>query len=130
VLAEAATSGGQAPAPAAAAAAATAAASAAAASAAAASAAAASAAAASGELHAGLMRAAALLVEDVECRQADIGDFFFTERDRRCGVARGRHIRCRPDGRRGSSARERQGKPSRSQHRYGFRPTRSLRWHT
>jgi hypothetical protein len=38
-----------------------------------------------------------LLVEDVERRQADVGDFFFTEGDlmTRCNVWQWLHIRCR-----------------------------------
>jgi hypothetical protein len=68
------------------------------------------------------------LVEDVERRQADVGDLFLTERDDlRCRILR-RHIRYRSGGRCGcSAARHRQGHPGDSQHRHGFTPTLSLR---
>jgi hypothetical protein len=69
-----------------------------------------------------------LLVEDIECRQADVRDFLLTESDfvTRCGVPR-RYVRCWPTGSRRCAARKSQRHPSDSQHRYGFPRTLSLR---
>jgi len=49
-----------------------------------------------GRLYASLERCVVLLVEDVEGRQADVGNFFLTEEEfvMRCGVLH-RHIHCR-----------------------------------
>jgi hypothetical protein len=69
-----------------------------------------------------------LLVEDIECRQADVRDFLLTESDfvTRYGVPR-RYVRCWPTGSRRCAARKNQRHPSDSQHRYGFPRTLSLR---
>src|SRR6202011_662700 len=77
--------------------AASAAAAASAATAASAAAGASAAAAATGFLYQALKRSCVLLVEDVERRQADVGDFLFTESDfvTRCNVRCPRNIRCR-----------------------------------
>src|SRR6476646_4272767 len=76
----------------------------------AASAASAAVAASPGNLYAGF-RCSVFLVEDIESRQADISDLFFTESYfvASCGVLR-RHIRCGHPGRRGA-ARQRQRQP-------------------
>src|SRR6476619_5560921 len=80
---------------------------------AAASAAAASATTTPSELHAA---SGGLLVEEMERREADVGDFLFTERD---GLRR-RKVRCLPDVRcrdssRGCAAYQREGQSSGSQ---------------
>jgi hypothetical protein len=79
-------------------------------------------------------RAGVLLVEDVERPQANVGDFFFTERDLGRGDIPGGRIRGRHSSRRRRSARQRQRHADDSHHRYGFLPTLSLRsvlrmWH-
>jgi hypothetical protein len=53
--------------------------------------------AAASQLYAALSRRYVLLVEGIERRQADVGDFLFTEGDfvTRCNVRHGLHIRCR-----------------------------------
>ena len=75
------------------------------------------------------------LVEDIECRQADVGDFLLIESD---FVTRGdglrRYYHCRPSGCCGCAARQRQRHPDGSQYRYSFLPIPSLRsmlrtWH-
>jgi hypothetical protein len=50
-----------------------------------------------GELHAGANRARVLFVEEMECRQADVGHFFFAEIEclRRRKVVRLQYVRCR-----------------------------------
>jgi len=73
------------------------------------------------------VRSGVFLVVDVERRQADVEDFFLTERDDVTrGVVRLRCIRCRTNDRRGRAARQRQH-PGGSQYRYGFLPMPSLR---
>ncbi len=64
------------------------------------------------------------LVEDVERRQADVGNLLLTEKDfvMRQGILR-RYVRRRSAGRRGCSTRQRQRHPGYSQHGYGFPPT-------
>jgi hypothetical protein len=121
---------------AAAAAAAAAASAAAAAAAAASSAAASSAAAGSGELHASRRKPSGFLVEDIECRQIDVGHFLVTQHDvgheiwrRRRGVCG-----CNRNGSSGCAPCE-QGQSGSSQHRYGFLRSPSLRlllhtWHS
>jgi hypothetical protein len=76
------------------------------------------------------------LVEDIERRQAHVGDFLLAESDlvRRHGIPR-LYICCRPSGCCGRAARQRQRHADESQHRYGFLPTPSLRnllrmWHS
>ena len=75
---------------------------------------------AAGEPLAGLT----FFVKDMECRQADIGNFILAERNflTHCGVAR-RRIWSRP-GCCGHSARHRQRQSGRSQNRYGFATVR------
>jgi hypothetical protein len=125
VLADLATSPGQA---AAAAASATATAPSAAATAASAAASAASAASAPlRNLFPDVGRAGVFLVEDVEGPQADVGDFFFTEGDLGQRGIPGRRIRDRHSGRRGCPARERQRHAHDSDNRYGLFATLSLR---
>jgi hypothetical protein len=67
-------------------------------------------------------------VEDIECRQADVGDFLVTESD---FVTRSRVLRQHVGNRRttccGCSARQCQRQPGRPQNRYGFASTLSLR---
>ncbi len=117
--------------PAAASAATTAAAAAAAATAASAAAPAASAASAASaplrNLFPDVGRAGVFLVEDVEGPQADVGDFFFAERDLRPDGIPRRRIRGRHSGRGGCPARERQRHADDSDNRYGFLATLSLR---
>jgi len=130
-LAEPATPGRQTPAAASAASAAEAAASAASAAAASAASAASAAVAAatSGKLLTELVCPGVFLVEDIECRQADVRDFFVTESDdlRRCRVRR-RHFRYRSAGRCGcSGAHHRQRHPGDSQHGHSIAPTLALR---
>jgi len=101
------------------------AAAAASASAAAAASASAAAAAASGKLHTGSECTDILFVEDIECRQANVRDFLFSEND---FVARFdllcRHVHCRTTG---CTARERQRQPSSPQRWNSFPPSLSLR---
>jgi hypothetical protein len=91
--------------------------------------------AASGKLFAEPGRSGVLLVEDIECPQADVGDFLFIEGDlltkreirRRC-------LRCRHCSCCGCAARERQRHANGPQHGHRFLLTRSLRslfrtWH-
>jgi hypothetical protein len=63
-------------------------------------------------------RSGVFLVEDIECRQAYVGDLFLVERD---FVTRGdgprRRIHGRHSGRRGRAARERQRHTDGSEHR-------------
>jgi hypothetical protein len=125
-LADTANSPRQAAAAASAAAASAAAASAAAAAASAASAAAA-ASAASGKFFPKSGRSGVFLVEDVERPQADVGDFFLTERDlRRGGIPRG-YFRGRHSGCGGCAARQRQRHADDSRYRYDFLWIFSLR---
>jgi len=77
-----------------------------------------------GKLYAGTMCSGVFVVEDIESRQADVRNFFFTKSNYRCRVLR-RRIAWRTNGCPGC-ARQRQ-RPSDSQYRYGFRPTPSLR---
>ena len=63
------------------------------------------------------------VVEDIECRQTNVGDFFLIESN--CRVRR-QSIAGRTNGCPGRAARQGQ-RPSDSQYRYGFRPTLSLR---
>jgi len=77
-----------------------------------------------GKLYAGTMCSGVFVVEDIESRQADVRNFFFTKSNYRCRVLR-RRIAWRTIGCPGC-ARQRQ-RPSDSQYRYGFRPTPSLR---
>src|SRR5712671_414890 len=94
---------------------------AAAAAAAAATAAAATAAAAPGLFDA--ERLGVFLVEDIEGRQAHVGNLFLAKRDRQRRQVRRRDIR-RCDSRRGcATARHRQGHSGKSQHGYGFTAT-------
>ena len=109
---------------------ATAAATAAAASAAPAAAAASAApaaAAALGNSFAERARAGVFLVEHVERAQTDVGDFFFGQRDLRPKGILGRRIGRRHGGRRGCSARQRQGDADDSYNRYSLLITLSLR---
>jgi hypothetical protein len=78
------------------------------------------------ELHAGLRCSGVFLVEDIESRQADVGNFLLAERNHRtrCDVLRG-NIRHRRRGR--SAACHRQRHPGDSEHRQGFPHTLSLR---
>ena len=69
------------------------------------------------------MRPGVFVVEDIESRQTNVGDFFLIES--KCAVRR-RSIARRTNGRSGRAARQRQ-RPSDSQYRYRFRPTLSLR---
>src|SRR5262249_22715655 len=113
---------------AAAAAAATAAASAAAASAApTAAAAAASASATAGILLAEPRRAGVFPIEDEERSQADVGDFFFADRNLRQNGTMGWRIRGRHRGRRGRTARQRQRRDGDSDNRHGLLASLSLR---
>jgi hypothetical protein len=50
--------------------------------------------------HAALECSAVFLIENVERRQTDVGDFFFSESNfvQLCGVLQRRHIRRRPAG--------------------------------
>jgi hypothetical protein len=83
--------------------------------------------AASGKPFAKSGRSGVFLVEDVECPQADVGDFFLTESDLgREGIPR-RHIRGRHSGCCGCPARQRQGHTDNPNHRYGFLRIFSLR---
>jgi hypothetical protein len=89
---------------------------------------AAAAASAPGDLHAVLGGCGVLLVENIERRQADVGDFFFTESDgvTRSKVRRQRLILRRRD-RSGRTARQRESQSRGSQHRYSFCYTFALR---
>jgi hypothetical protein len=73
-------------------------------------------------------RSRVLLVEDVERRQADVGDFLFTEDDfvTRCHVRCQRSVHCR-HGRCRCAPHERKSQPDGPQSRYRFRHTLSLR---
>jgi hypothetical protein len=107
-----------------------------AASAAAAASAASAAAATAGFLHHAADRSGILLIEGVECRQTDVGEFFDTEREfvTRCNIRRLRNVRYRRDGC-GCSAHQRKSQTSGPQYRDGFRRSLSLRsllhsWHS
>jgi hypothetical protein len=70
----------------------------------------------------------AFLVEDMECRQTDLGNFLLAQRNfvsHSC-VARQR-IRCWRTAGSVCSARQRQRQPGRPQNRHGFAPTLCLR---
>jgi hypothetical protein len=67
------------------------------------------------------------LVEDVERAQADVGDFLFAQHDLRPNAILGRRICRRHGGRRGCSARQRQGDADDSYNRYSLFMTLSLR---
>jgi hypothetical protein len=69
------------------------------------------------------MRPGVFVVEDIESRQSNVGDFFLIES--KCAVRR-RSIARRTNGRSGRAACQRQ-RPGDSQYRYGFQPTLSLR---
>jgi hypothetical protein len=68
------------------------------------------------------------LVEHIKRRQADVGDFFLTEKDflTRSGIL-GLDVRSRSSGGRGCSTCERQRHAGDSQYRQGLAPTASLR---
>jgi hypothetical protein len=78
------------------------------------------------KLHAGLRCSGVFLVEDIEGRQADVGNFLLAERNHRtrCDVLRG-NIRHRRRGR--SAACHRQRHPGDSERRQGLPYTLSLR---
>ena len=80
-----------------------------------------------GKFFAELRFSDALLVEDIECRQAHVGDFLFTERDK-LGRYRllQRHIRYSYGRRCGRSAGH-QRRPGDPQYGYSFTPTLPLR---
>jgi hypothetical protein len=86
----------------------------------------AAAAASSGKSCAGHQCSGAFFVEDIECRQADLGDLLLTESGlvARSGVPR-RNIRCRSTDC-GRSARQRQRQPGGPQDRDDLRPTLSF----
>jgi hypothetical protein len=77
------------------------------------------------ELYAGSQCCDVFFVEDVERRQADVGDFLLGESDfvAQSSVRR-RHIRCRPTG---CAARQRERQTGGPQHRQSFAPALSLR---
>jgi hypothetical protein len=85
-------------------------------------------AAASDKLYVGLGRSDVFLVENIEGRQGNVGDFLLTESEfvALSGVRR-RHIYCRATGYRGCTARQRQGQPGGPQQRYCACPLLSLR---
>src|SRR5215813_9617096 len=93
------------------------------AAAASAAASAAAAAAASSKFFPKSRRSGVFLVEDVERRQADVGDFFLTECDLGRGRGPRRHIRRRHGGRCGRAARQRQRYADDSYDRYGLLAT-------
>ena len=85
------------------------------------------AAAALGNSFAERARAGVFLVEHVERAQTDVGDLFFGQRDLRPKGILGRRIGRRHGGRRGCSARQRQGDADDSYNRYSLLITLSLR---
>jgi hypothetical protein len=80
--------------------------------------------AAARKLQAGSKGSGAFFVENAECRQTGIGDFFLTEREflSHSRVAY-RRIQRGPGGRRRCSARKCQRQPGSPQNRYGFGPS-------